>query len=273
MARPAFVQSVFDFAIREINALETRIVKSEDEADSMLWEQAGQVVAQLKAGLSQRALAKQWINARTGHAYSQHHVSYVKQVFEKFTSQNPRPPFRDCYNEIANAEPMAVHHSSETPEHYTPAVIIDATIECFEGCIDLDPCSNPGKPNVPALNYFTQAEDGLQQSWAGKVYMNPPYGREIDSWIDKLLLEATSGEVTEAIALVPARPDTRWFSSLREHVCCFVEGRLTFIGNDAPAPFPSAVFYIGPNPDRFFHAFQSIGDIWHRLLPGMCFGE
>jgi hypothetical protein len=167
---------------------------------------------------------------------------------------------------------MAVHHSSETPEHYTPTVIIDATIDCFEGCIDLDPCSNPGKPTVPALNYFTKADDGLQQSWRGKVYMNPPYGREIDEWVDKLLLEATSGEVTEAIALVPARTDTQWFVSLRDHVCCFVEGRLTFIGNGDPAPFPSAVFYIGEHVDRFFHAFHAIGDIWQRIEPGM-FGE
>jgi hypothetical protein len=40
-APAALVQSVFDFAIREINALEGRIVEAEDGADAMLWEQAG----------------------------------------------------------------------------------------------------------------------------------------------------------------------------------------------------------------------------------------
>ena len=34
--RPAFVQSVFDFAIREINALDGQIVKAEDDADALL---------------------------------------------------------------------------------------------------------------------------------------------------------------------------------------------------------------------------------------------
>ena len=63
-ADAALVQSVFDYAIREINALETRIVTAEDDADAMLWEQARQVVEQLEAdgGPSQRQLAKQWIN-------------------------------------------------------------------------------------------------------------------------------------------------------------------------------------------------------------------
>ena len=71
----ALVQSVFDFALREINALEDRIVRAEDDADAMLWEQAQHVVAQLDAGLTQRQLAAQWINARTGEPYSVAHVN------------------------------------------------------------------------------------------------------------------------------------------------------------------------------------------------------
>ena len=103
MTRPAFVQSVFDFAMREINALEGRIVTAEDDADAMLWEQAGQVVAQLKAGLSQRKLAAQWINVRTGKAYDEHHVRFVRKVFEQSAELAPRPRFRDAYQTIAHA--------------------------------------------------------------------------------------------------------------------------------------------------------------------------
>jgi len=100
----AIVQSVHEADVREINALEQRIVKSEDDADAKLWEQARQVVNLLEAGMTQRALAKQWVNARTGEAYSQAHVKWTLAAFEQFTTQ-PRPRFRDAYNEVANAKP------------------------------------------------------------------------------------------------------------------------------------------------------------------------
>ena len=38
--------------------------------------------------------------------------------------------------------------------------------------------------------------------------LNPPYGREIDVWIAKLVEEYDAGSVSEALALIPARVDT-----------------------------------------------------------------
>ena len=217
---PALVQTVFDFAIREINALEQRIVQAEDDADAMLWQQAEQVIAQLDAGLSQRDLARQWINVRTGEPYSQMHVSYVRQVVEKFTFQVPRPRFREAYNEIANAKKLAV-----------------------------------------------------PQPWHGRVFMNPPYGHEIEPWIEKLSAEHETGNVSEAIALVPGRVDTQWFKRMRDYVCCFVEGRLTFIGNTASAPFPSVLVYFGEDIGKFYHHVIAIGDVWQRIEPPMFAAE
>ena len=168
---------------------------------------------------------------------------------------------------------MAVHFSSETPEHYTPSVIIDAAIACMGG-IDLDPCSNSkDTPNVPAAAHFTREDDGLSQEWHGCVYMNPPYGREIDDWIAKLVSEYEAGNVTEAIALVPSRTDTQWWQRLREYHVCLVSGRLKFIGNNDPAPFPSAVFYLGQNIGRFVWAFEELGDIWRRTVRGVDYGD
>jgi hypothetical protein len=112
--------------MREINALERRIATAEDEAakaDAMLWEQAQHVAAQLHAGMTQRALAQQWINARTGKPYSQRHVSYVVTVVEKFTSQISRPRFRDAYNRIANAEPQHPRPAKCTPRARQRVVI------------------------------------------------------------------------------------------------------------------------------------------------------
>lgn len=164
---------------------------------------------------------------------------------------------------------MAVHFSSETPEHYTPREVIDAVIACMGG-IDLDPCSNSREsPNVPATTHYTQADDGLRQEWQGRVYMNPPYGREIVDWVSKLVATYEGGEVTEAVALVPSRTDTKWWSILRDYPVCLVSGRLKFGEAENGAPFPSAVFYLGPafETGKFLRSFGHLGDIWQRVLP------
>ena len=94
--------------------------------------------------------------------------------------------------------------------------------------------------------------------------MNPPYGAEIKAWSQKLVDEFRAGRVTEAIALIPARTDTEWFSLYRDFPICFVRGRLTFKGNNDPAPFPSALAYLGPDDARFQKEFSELGDIWRR---------
>lgn len=161
---------------------------------------------------------------------------------------------------------MAIHFSSESPEHYTPKGIIEAAIAVL-GAIDLDPCSNSkDTPNVPALEHFTAADDGLSMPWYGRVYMNPPYGRVISGWTEKLAAEYEAGNVTEGIALVPGRIDTQWWQSLGErYAACFYTGRLTFIGNNDPAPFPSTIFYLGENIAKFYEVFSAIGQIWTRI--------
>ncbi|MFA7386055.1 MAG: DNA N-6-adenine-methyltransferase [Thiohalobacteraceae bacterium] len=163
---------------------------------------------------------------------------------------------------------MDVHYSSESPEWYTPADIIERVVTAMTG-IDLDPCSNSHEtPHVPAAMHYTKEDDGLAQEWEGKTFLNPPYGREIAQWVEKLVSEHKAGRVTQAIALVPARTDTAWFAAMRDFPRCFITGRLTFIkpdeGEADPAPFPSCAIYIGDEIDRFAAAFADIGDIYVR---------
>ena len=157
---------------------------------------------------------------------------------------------------------MDVHYSSETPEWYTPPEIITRTQKTL-GKIDLDPCSGP-ENTVPATRSFSKADDGLSFDWCGRVYMNPPYGREIGAWVEKLVAEHKAGRTKEAIALVPARVDTDWFRTFRDFVVCFVDGRLKFSGHENSAPFPSAAVYLGPNVARFAKSFGDMGDVWVR---------
>jgi hypothetical protein len=99
-------QFVPNYEIRQINVLEVLITNAETDIEAMLWEQAARVVALLEGGLSQRALAREWLNPRTGKPYSQMHVSFTARAFEKFTFQ-PRPRFRAAYNAVANAAKRA----------------------------------------------------------------------------------------------------------------------------------------------------------------------
>jgi hypothetical protein len=153
--------------------------------------------------------------------------------------------------------------TSATPEWYTPNHILDL-VESVFGHIDLDPCSNSNNPteaNVPALNYWTQADNGLIQPWHGKVYMNPPYGDEIGAWVQRLIRAYNEQEIYEGIALLPARTDTAWFQPLFDFSICFVRGRLRFSGADNSAPFPSAVVYLGADTTVFSDYFHAIGRI------------
>jgi phage N-6-adenine-methyltransferase len=155
--------------------------------------------------------------------------------------------------------------TSDTPEWYTPRHVLDFVVRAL-GRIDLDPCSNShDNPNVPAARHFTSEDDGLSRTWLGRVYMNPPYGREIGEWTRKLADEYAADNVSEAIALVPARTDTEWFRAFPAELVCFVSGRLAFSEHENAAPFPSAVLYLGENGSNFASVFSALGTVYARL--------
>jgi len=149
------------------------------------------------------------------------------------------------------------HASSKQDAWSTPPHIIRRALDVL-GEIDLDPASDG--ITVPALNHYTEATcDGLTASWFGRVWLNPPYGRTIGAWTRKAVREFDEGLVTEMILLVPARVDTKWFRGLLGGVICFLHGRLKFGAQPAPAPFPSALIYFGPNAAKFAAVFSSVG--------------
>lgn len=127
--------------------------------------------------------------------------------------------------------------SSRSNEWATPAILFKALNAEFH--FTLDPCATP--ENAKCKAYFTQEDDGLEQDWAGhRVFMNPPYGRGIERWMEKL---ATS-ECRIGVALVPAGVDTKWWWRWVEPYAdeiCFVIGRVRFEGSRWNAPFPSVV--------------------------------
>ena len=126
-----------------------------------------------------------------------------------------------------------VHESprNNTVEWYTPPYIFEALGLEF----DVDVCS-PGAevvPWVPARRCFTKHDDGLSQRWSGRVWCNPPYGRETARWLPRM---ADHGH---GIALVFSRTDTKWFHEVAPTVdaICFIERRIKFI--DGPTGQPA----------------------------------
>jgi DNA N-6-adenine-methyltransferase (Dam) len=158
---------------------------------------------------------------------------------------------------------LEVMGSSESGEWYTPPPIFELAVATL-GEVDLDPCWHPVSP-VRARTKYTAQDNGLAQGWAGRVYLNPPYGRAIEQWVGKPDAEYDTGAVSEAIALVPARVGTAWFRRRDRFPRCFVYGRLTFVNAQNSAPFPSAIPYLGKNVGRFVEAFATVGSIFVRL--------
>jgi len=114
----------------------------------------------------------------------------------------------------------------------------------------LDPCCLPD--TAKCKKYFTPVEDGLSQSWAGeRVFMNPPYGRDISKWMEKAYVECRDHHAL-VVCLVPARVDSQWwhrFAVMGE--IRFPIGRLKFGGAQYSAPFPVAIVIFRPKLPRF----------------------
>lgn len=151
--------------------------------------------------------------------------------------------------------------SKKSDEWYTPAPIIKLCKEVL-GHIDIDPCSDPLK-HVKAKKHYTKQDNGLNKSWFGTVFMNPPFS-ESRIWTEKLATEYQLGHTKEAIALVLASTDTNWMQPfLQQHPICFWKGRIAFMdktytqqGNFNRG---NAFIYLGEHQERFKAVFSSHG--------------
>lgn len=118
--------------------------------------------------------------------------------------------------------------SSETNEHYTPRDVVERA-RALMSSIDLDPASClEANETVRATKIFTQAENGLAQTWHGNVFLNPPGGRipgvkgsQAAMWWGKLVEEWLAGNVEQAFFVGFTLEILRTSQSARFPVQCF----------------------------------------------------
>ena len=131
-----------------------------------------------------------------------------------------------------------LHFSSKKDSWLTPKYIFNYFDRAYS--FDLDPCATA--ENALCKRYFTIEQDGLLQSWTDcKVFLNPPYGRDIYKWVRKSYFESQNNNAT-VVCLLPARTDTRWFwNYCRYGLIHFLQGRVKFSNHHNCAPFPSMI--------------------------------
>jgi hypothetical protein len=97
---------------------------------------------------------------------------------------------------------LSSHQSARmgNDEWLTPPEIVRAL-----GVFHLDPCAPTVRPWDTALHHFDVTRDGLAQPWEGRVWCNPPFGREAVKWLRRMVHHGNG------IALVPARTETAMF--------------------------------------------------------------
>lgn len=135
----------------------------------------------------------------------------------------------------------AVHYSSAFMSWRTPRGVFDQLHSEFE--FTVDGCCTDENALLP--HYWTEREDPLMRSWSGeRVFINPPYGRQIVRWMEKAWTEQNAAQVI--VALVPSRTDTGWWHDyvMGAAEIRFIKGRLDFGGPRSAghnAPFPSCI--------------------------------
>lgn len=146
---------------------------------------------------------------------------------------------------------------SATDVWLTPPNIIEAL-----GEFDLDPCASLNRPWDTAKNHYTIEDDGLVQPWFGRVWCNPPYGRAMNPFLEKMTIHGNG------ILLIFARTETKAFFDYiwnKADAVLFIRGRLKFHMPDGSqggtAGSPSVLVAYGANNVKALEDSGIIGKI------------
>lgn len=170
---------------------------------------------------------------------------------------------------LGDGEAVRAHvaNNSGNNEWYTPAKYIDLAREVMGG-IDCDPATSEiANQTVKAKTIFTAEDDGLAQTWRGRVWMNPPYAQPLMSdFAEAVSAKFESGEIEQACILVNNATETQWFQRMVSvaNAVCFPKFRIKFLDPQHKPGAPlqgQAIIYMGDNMELFVAAFKSEGAV------------
>lgn len=131
----------------------------------------------------------------------------------------------------------------ETNSWLTPPALVQRL-----GEFDLDPCTCPTQPWFLAKeNYMLPEKDGLKEPWTGRVWCNPPYGNNVDQWVDRM------SEHRNGLLLIFSRCETKAWEKVwaTGDAFLFPFGRVYFLREDGSkaksGTAPSALIAYGQN--------------------------
>jgi hypothetical protein len=150
-------------------------------------------------------------------------------------------------NQVARTAQRTIIDTTVDPSQRNDRWLTPPDVVKALGVFDLDPCGAPG--HVLARVTFLQEDgaDGLTDPWFGRVWMNPPYGRTMRQWVERLVEHGTG------TALVPVAACTKLWQEVvfREASAVrFYRHRIKFIRRDGKdddmvSPQASAIVAFG----------------------------
>lgn len=174
-------------------------------------------------------------------------------------------------------------HLSESAEWYSPPELLESARRVMGG-IDLDPASShTANKLVGATRIHTLADDGLEQRWSGRVWLNPPgdragslpkrfWGQLVRSYQAGLVPEAIylGFSLEQLVSLQQQEP-----LALTQHLSplafplCVPRRRVRYlrpseVGRLVPADSPthgSFLVYLGSKAEAFRAEFRQHGDV------------
>lgn len=164
--------------------------------------------------------------------------------------------------------------TDEADEYATPTSLWRPLARAVGG-FDVDPAS--GAEGTPiASTRYTKEDNGLEQSWHGDVWLNPPFGdpgstgqSKRGTWLRKARSEAAREDVRTVTVLLPVDTSTSWF---HDHVVdapaiCFMgPGRMEFEGEQAEetgnTSFATCLAVFGNPPNSLVTTLEKFGAVF-----------
>jgi hypothetical protein len=257
-ARSSLIDSV-RYAIEAGHRLAAKKA-SLDHGDWLPWLEANAEVLGFETDRSARLLMAAW--KRWRQRYGSEAEAMRKLASDLNDADQARQISRDIYGHGNTYRTIGTGNV----EWYTPDSCMAMARNALGGGIDLDPtsCAEANR-TVKARRYYTKSDDGLSKPWRGKVWLNPPYQRQLlDKFVSKLVAEYRAGHVTEAILLTHAFTDCEWFhvAAAAATAICFTKGRIAFVDANGKSVSPAwgqIFFYFGNNVERFSSCFADTG--------------